>query len=41
MVELVIKGADELEALGKALKQVGDRELRLELFRAIRTATKP
>ena len=41
MVQIVIKGAEDLERLGKALKQVGDRELRLELLRAIRTATKP
>ncbi len=41
MVQVIIKGAEDLERIGKALKQVGNRELRLELLRAIRTATKP
>lgn len=41
MTELVIKGAEDLEKLGRALKQVGDRELRKELLAALRAATKP
>lgn len=41
MTELIIKGAEDLEKLGRALKQVGDRELRKELLAALRAATKP
>lgn len=41
MTELVIKGAEDLEKLGRALKQVGDRELRKELLATIRAAMKP
>ena len=41
MVELVIKGAEDLEKLARALKQVGDGALRRELLRTIRSATKP
>lgn len=40
-VDVTIEGAEKLALLAKALKQVGDRELRLELLKGLREATKP
>lgn len=40
-VDVTIEGAEKLQALAKALKQVGDKELRKELFSSLQRATKP
>lgn len=40
-MELIVKGAEDLERIGKALKEVGDKQLRRDLLKAIRDATKP
>jgi hypothetical protein len=41
MVDLQIKGADQLGALAKALRQAGDKELQKELYAGLNRATKP
>lgn len=38
---IVVTGADELESLGRQLKELGDKDLRRELFRGFSRATKP
>lgn len=40
-VDVTIEGAEKLQALARALKQVGDKELRKELFSSLQRATKP
>lgn len=40
-VDVTIEGAEKLAVLGKALRQVGDKELRRELFASLQRATKP
>lgn len=40
-VDIRIQGADQLEALAKALKAAGNNELRKELLAGIRAAAKP
>ena len=39
--ELRIEGADKFGRLARALKQVGDKELRTELYRGINRSVKP
>lgn len=39
--EVQVAGADQLERLGARLKDLGDKELRRELFSGITRATKP
>ena len=39
-MDLVVQGAEDLGVLAKRLKEVGDKELRKELLRGIRVATK-
>lgn len=41
MVEIIVRGAEDLATLSKALRQVGDKELRRELFASLQRATKP
>ena len=41
MIDIRIEGAEQLAALAKRLKQVGDKELRRELMRGIQRSTKP
>lgn len=36
-----IEGADQLERVGRQLKELGDKDLRKELFRGFNRATKP
>lgn len=38
---IVVTGAEDLERLGRQLKELGDKELRRELFRGFARATKP
>lgn len=40
-MDLRVTGADDLAALGKALKAAGDRELRRELMKGLQRAGKP
>lgn len=40
-VDVRITGADNLATLAKELKRIGDNDLRKEMLRGIRTATKP
>lgn len=39
--DIRLVGAEDLERLGKQLKELGDKELRRELFRGFARATKP
>lgn len=39
-MDLSVKGADDLGALAKRIKEIGDKTLRKELLRGIREATK-
>lgn len=41
MVDLRIEGAEDLAKVAKALRQVGDKELKRELFAGLNRATKP
>ena len=41
MGDIRIEGADKVAALAKALKQVGDKELSRELYKALNRSTKP
>lgn len=38
---VIVTGAEELEVLGRQLKELGDKELRRDLFRGFSRATKP
>jgi hypothetical protein len=40
-VSIEIRGAEQLAALAKSLKQAGDKELQRELAKAVNSATKP
>lgn len=40
-MDIVVSGAEDFAKLGKALRQVGDKELRRELFASLQRATKP
>ena len=41
MPDMRVQGADELAALAKRLKEVGDKDLRKELYRGLARAAKP
>lgn len=40
-IDLEVRGAEQFQVLAKALRQVGDKELRRELYAGINRATKP
>lgn len=40
-IDVTVKGADQLVRLAAAVRKAGDKELRKELLRGLRTATKP
>lgn len=40
-MEIEVRGAEKLAQLGKALKELGDKELRKETLRSLREAAKP
>lgn len=41
MTSLQLEGADQLRALGKALREAGDKQLKRELMKASQRATRP